>query len=209
MRFRTLTAGGVGVLALALGLTFTFAPETALRIPGLVPARDALRAVSPGQLLTGLGAVLSLYAVGASWLGGGRTSPTSGAESRYVSVREQPPERVVDDGRTPVGDTVDADLNASEVSEYGAADARALLYETAHATLAVTTDDPERALATGSWTDDQRAAAFLSGTDDVDHTVWSRLRFWLDPRRERARRVRAAAREVEALGDTVSEGDAR
>lgn len=209
MRFRTLVAGSVGVLALAFGLALTFAPETALQLPGLPPARDVLRTVSPSYLLTGLGAVLSLYALGASWVGGGRPSPATNTDPRYASVQRHPPERVVDDERTPISGTVDAELAADELTEYAAADARSLLYETAHATLAVTTDDPDRALATGSWTDDQRAAAFLSVTDETDYTVWSRIRFWLDPRRERARRVRATTREVEALADTVSEGESR
>lgn len=209
MRYRTVIAGGIGILALGLGVTYTFAPETATQIPGLAVIRDAFRDINPSYLLTGLGAVLSLYAVAATWLGGGTDAPATDSESRYANTQQQPPERVIDDDRTPISATIDADFNANELTKHATADAHSLLHETAHATLTVTTNNPDHALATGSWTDNQLAAAFLSPTDETEYTMWSRLRFWLDPHRERARRVRATAREVDALTNTLSEADSR
>lgn len=204
MRARTVGSGALGVLALSLGLVYMFAPETAMQLPGLTVVTDVLQGVDPSILLTGIGGMLSLYALVGAWASGNTTPEpdTASSTSRYETARQLPPERVVDDDRTSVEALVPAELEAEELTEQEAQDARSLLRETTQALLA-TTDDPAHALDDGSWTDTSLAAAFLS--DDAEHSVWSRLRLWLDPERERARRVRVTAREVNTLADAVTQ----
>lgn len=210
MRVRTLLSGGLGVLALGLGLVYTFEPETAMQLPGLPVAKTALQGVDPGVLLTGVGGLISLYALLGAWASGLKSTQepaTDVSTSRYDDAQQLPPERVVDDDRTSIETLVTAELEAETLTEQGVSDARSVLRDTTQALLATTASDPDRALETGSWTDTRLAAAFLG--NDADHSVWSRLRLWLDPERERARRVRVTAREVGALADESARGDAQ
>lgn len=209
MRSRTLVSGGLGVLALGVGLIYTFEPGTAAQLPGLSIVEHTLQDTDPNLLLTGVGGALSLYALLGAWAGGSQpTRNTSNSASRYVDAQELPPERVIDDDRTPVNEIIDADLEAAELTDEAATEAQLLLRETTRAMLATTTENPEDALEDGSWTDTHLAAAFLSNADDIEQTVWSRLRLWLDPDRERARRVRVTAREVESVADDIAQEDA-
>ncbi|MCD2204892.1 DUF7269 family protein [Halobacterium sp. KA-6] len=208
MRMRTAVSGGLGVLALALGTVYTFEPGLATQLPGLSLVETRLGDTDPNHLLTAVGGVLSLYALLGAWGGSiTPTNPAAGSASRYDGAQERPPERVIDDDRTPVTEAVPSTLDATSLTEDETAEARTLLRDTTEALIATADATPEDALADGAWTESQLAAAFLSDAGDVEYSVWSRLRRWLDPERERARRVRVTAREVEAFAAHRTEAD--
>ncbi|MCD2201015.1 hypothetical protein LPA44_14095 [Halobacterium sp. KA-4] len=209
MRSRTLVSGGLGVLALGFGFIYTFEPDAATHLPGLPLVETTLQDADPNLLLTGVGGALILYALLGAWAGGTTPTRNPASTSRYANAQELPPERVIDDDRTSVNDIVDTELDATELTEAEATAARHLLRDTTQAMVATTSETPEDVLAEGAWTDTHLAAAFLSDVDDVEQTVWSRLRLWLDPERERARRVRVTAREVEAFAADLAQEDAQ
>lgn len=59
--------------------------------------------------------------------------------------------------------------------------------------------DAAGAIATGDWTDDSTAAAFLADPAGPDHSIRSRIRLWLDPETERERRIRRTVAQIEQL----------
>lgn len=209
MRTRTAISGGLGVVALALGAIYTFEPALATQLPGLSLVETRLDDTDPNHLLTTVGGVLSLYALLGAWAGSiTPTKPAASSTSRYDGAQEHPPERVIDDNRTPVTEAVPSTLDATTLTEDETAEARTLLRDTTEALIATADAIPEDALANGAWTESQLAAAFLSDAAGVEYSVWSRLRRWLDPEREHARRVRVTAREVDAFAATLKEEDA-
>ncbi|QPV62238.1 hypothetical protein I7X12_16055 [Halosimplex litoreum] len=107
-----------------------------------------------------------------------------------------------------VGDSMDEVLDAlgdpeAPVKEWRRADVRARIRSLAVDVLREAgTDDPEAALATGEWTDDPRAAAYLG--DDVPLPVRMRVADWAggDPYR---RRVAATVTELSDVAGVETE----
>jgi len=64
----------------------------------------------------------------------------------------------------------------------------------------------DRAVATGGWTDDRTAAAFLAGEGGPVPTLGSRLRLWLDPESERERRIRRTVAALDDFADAEASG---
>lgn len=194
-----LLAAGVAAVALAAALWFA---------PGIVPlpVRVLLATVAsvvPADLaIWGLAGGAALYALVRAV--SGRSAPAAAPEfldrDPEVPARETP----------PVGAGFDRTVSATAPREdLDAADdpVRERLRATAIAALARRTDLPEtaarEAVATGGWTDDRVAAAFIGGSDAPSAPVGERVRGWIRPGATFQRRV---DRTVEAIAAVDGRG---
>ena len=125
------------------------------------------------------------------------------------TLREAAPERVPAGDGTPPGAWVtlaagerDRIAEASLADHYGDAVARDRLIEAATTAVAADTGVDETTaaeqVASGAWTDDPRAAAYLADGETPTVPPGMRLRDWLAGER-RPRQVRAAVREIREL----------
>lgn len=193
-----LVVAGMLVVLVGLVLGLVLSPR---------PAPDGPTAVS--VLVVLIGAVVALAKILRSGSGGRRTPPPWTADGAIVqSAPETGPEdeRVSGTALTSVVEAGGKRARRAGTVEAGLSTVRPALRETLHAALVQGGRDreaAERALADGSWTDDQAAAALLDEqVTPPERTFRRRLWAWLFPERAVRRRT---ARAVRAIGDAADE----
>ncbi|SFR67641.1 DUF7269 family protein [Halogeometricum limi] len=191
MNHRRSVAALAGFAAVVVAAALVFGVLSPNEVPAV---SDAVETLDDGQLLLALAGTLLL----GRWFA--RRRATSSTTERFTKLRADPPEGVSAPASIRVGgrfDRVVADAVTAEDDDAMRSVASRLrttatdLYADAE-----DTDRPtaRRRVAAGAWTDDRLAAAFLAA--DERPPFRSRLRAWLDPSRERRRRVETT---VEAL----------
>ncbi|WP_232700648.1 DUF7269 family protein [Halobacterium wangiae] len=208
MRFRTFV-GILGVASLGTGLLFMYEPALAAELPPLEQAKATFQGIPPSKLLVGLGGALSLYAGVAAWTAGGHPdeSPLDADTTRFGAAHQAPPEMVVDDDRVPVNALSGKAFEQVGESRSNVATVQHQLRATVRTALVLDGRDPEPVIEEGTWTDSRLAAAYLSESEDLRPSVWSRLRMWLDLEQERERRFRVTLHEVEQFVGKQTGGD--
>lgn len=206
MRWRVAIFGTLGAVATVVGAAFALAPDLLLGVALVEETVNSLDDTGPKSVMTGAAAVVGVYVL-ASARSTGRyqaQEPASDADARFDAARTSPPEAVTADRRTATGAGLDADVQAA--IERGGEPLRTLrdllreLAAEAWADDARQTDtEARRAVETGEWTDDRVAAAFLAGEGGPTPSLLSRVRLWLAPEGERARRVDATLAGLEEL----------
>jgi hypothetical protein len=205
MRLRVAVFGTLGAIATLLGAMFVLAPDLAL---GVQPVRAAVDALSTDPRLVMLGAtlVVGLYVAIAARSTSGEEGldAVSVADRQFERVATNPPEGVTDDRRRQTAAALDATIDRA-VADGGAdlREVRDVLTGTAESAYAshanVTRSRAQHAIATGAWTADDVAAAFLTGDDGPTATLYSRIRLWLTPAAERERRIERTVAAIEAI----------
>ena len=206
MRLRSV-AGAVGAIATGVAALAVAGPD----LPGVGDALGSLSAAlagpgSRGLLLVSVGvAALSLLAA-VLVPTGERVVTDDGAAKRFERVLDRPPEGVTDAAPRTGGEVDDAIERFVAGDDAAVGTVRNRLRDLATATLARREESDagpsaSERVATGAWTDDRTAAAFLA--DDPAPSLRSRVRLWLDPEYECERRVRRTVRAVERLGADV------
>lgn len=203
-------AGGLGVLATLLGALAVAAPAAVARTAPLSTLVNAAATVGPRDLFVAGSAALglSLLRAAVSSRESRLVSGSPAASRRFAAVVADEPETATAPEGTLAASEVDEAIDRAVGGDERAGEQVGdRLRRLAVARLAREERDrasADRAVAAGTWTDDRTAAAFLSGDDGPTPTLGSRLRLWLDPERERERRIR---RTVAAL-DGVAESPA-
>lgn len=202
MRARSLLGGSVGLVALVAAYAYTYYPKRVLAVPQLANVPDALSGLDPTLVLAGFGSLAILYAALSAWspFSVSRGPPRESAAARFVERQEKPPEDVHGDDRTRIASGLD-DTLSSAVTGSGSdlAAVRDDLRETTAAVLAYEDrDGAADAVASGSWTDDRVAAAFLADADGPSYPLLERLREWVDADAARERRVERTVDAIEA-----------
>ena len=200
MTYRRRIVVGLGAAALITGLGLAFAPEA---VPRALrdPARDAVESL--GDDLTA--AVVALVGLAAAlWI----TRSSGERDAAAEPLTATPPEAATTE-TTVAGGGFDAavervgdrDLSIGAIDRPEPAER---LRDTARTVLSRTRPDDagvEEMIATGAWTNDRVAAAFLGDERGPGWTFRERLRAWLTPERETERRaertVAALSRELE------------
>ncbi|MDZ7746600.1 MAG: hypothetical protein U5K28_08890 [Halobacteriales archaeon] len=185
--------GGLFVLLTGLVVVATLAPETVLQIPTARQAIDATADLDPK--LIGLVVSIALGLVLAAILL--FTPSPSIDDPTFDQYREAPPEVATAERGERVGQQFDTTLD--RLSNDPTRLRKRLRPVAVGHYRAVSEDDPERAVATGTWTDSRPAAVFLGS--EVSPTLFERLRRWLDPETEYRRRVAATVTAIDALGE--------
>jgi hypothetical protein len=206
MRPRSLLGLLGAALALA-GAVAVFLPGALLSVGPVRRAVEAAGGVEPTAAVLLASGVTGLYlAVAARSGGSGRAaSPEDPADRRFAAAAETPPEAVTADRRRLAGADLDAVVDrASATGGAALQEARGALARTAADAYAEYAGlDRERAreaVRAGTWTRDPVAAAFLAGEGGPEPGLGARVRLWLVPKRERARRVERTVRAIERLG---------
>ncbi|MFB6269201.1 MAG: hypothetical protein ABEH83_04600 [Halobacterium sp.] len=195
---RTLLAAvGVAGVAVAVGVAVGLAPSA------LVGAADGLDAT----LATGvLGAGLVGYAFRRR-----RASPTTETQRLAdATARPEPPApgESVDDALRRITEHGDAAFTQDAQSDVRECVRETAVRAYAHAA-SVSASAAADAVASGEWTDDRTAAAFVGDERAPHYPLRERLRGWLQPERAFRRRARRAADAAHALAtdaDAVSDG---
>ncbi len=211
MRLRVALLGALGGLLTGTAAGLVFAPAPLL---GAVPVETAVRTVSGTDptalsLWTVLAVLAALAVVSWSPTGSGYV-PGAGAETAFGRALADTPEGVTDDRRQVAAAELDADLTRAVVDGGEAfAEVREALFRTAVTAYAeYERVDPETrsyaAVASGEWTDDPTAAAFLAEEDGPTPGLLARVRLWLTPERERRRRVDETLAAIRRLREGVS-----
>ena len=207
MRLRTLVAGMAGVALTGFVLLLVLAPEMAVALVPIEAFHAALGRREPSGLALLLGAVVGSYAVWAVRRRRSVTSPNIGtADERFATAVERPPEAVGVTNHTTAGAEFDRQVAGAVDGDPTATEGvRETLRATAVQTYWRAADCEQsaarRAVATGAWTDDSLAAAFLAESDGPTFSLWARLRGWLDPEAERERRIRRSVDAIRASSD--------
>lgn len=205
MRLRLLVFGAVGTLATLLAAGLLFAPDLLLQVEPVAALVAVAGESDPKKLLLAGSVLVGLYLTIAAR--SATETTTGGAEpDAFDDATAEPPEAVTThrQRQTAAGlaDRIDAAVDGNETA-HDAVTAR--LRETATAAYAhtadVDTDAARDAVEGGTWTDDRTAAAFLSKSDGPSHSVWSRLRLWLDPESERERRLQRTISATDDVGE--------
>lgn len=197
--------GVVGVLATLLGVLSVLSPSVVAETEPLATLVGVVRGIDPRTLFVFGSAAVGLYVVVSAWrspvdrlVGGDR----EGA-ARFEQALADPPETVVASDRTLTGNDFDAAVERAAAGDERAMDrVRDRLRGLAAARLVRAgrpDDSVGDAIASGEWTDDRTAAAFLSEDGGPVHSLRSRLRLWLDPKTERKRRVRRTVAAIESV----------
>lgn len=204
MRARVSILGGLGALATLGAVAVLLDPGLADALPGI---GDLLESQDSERLLLGLGAVVATYAAWTARANSHESRPTDGPATRFARVGD-PPEEATAAKRTRTGESFDARVEAACAGDDDALRAvRSALAETAASVASArertgnrSSIEPRRTVETGTWTDDDLAAAFLAGEEGPNFSLAARIREWLDPEAERRRRVE---RTVEAVRQSV------
>jgi len=199
MRPRVLLFGMLGTLATVLAAIAVFAPGVVEAAGPLAGLASALEEVDRRQLLLLASAVVGLFVSAVSWRA---TASARGEADAFDAATAGPPESVTSARQRLTANDLEGEFDdAVGGSDNAARAVRDRLRETAMRAYAHA-NGCERAAArtavrNGEWTDDRTAAATVAD-DGPTHSLWSRLRLWLDPESERERRfdrtVRATAR---------------
>jgi len=205
MRTRVALFGALGAVATLAATVLLFAPDLALGLPA-VEALTRLFAESGRGTALLLGSVLvGLYLTWAARTAARTDSPDRDPDAFDEAVATPPEDATARRGRAVAGDL--DELVDAAAGDRGAVEAvRQRLRDvavTAHArATGAGPDEARTAVREGRWTEDRTAAAFLAD-GDPDHTVWSRLLLWLDPGRERRRRIERTVAATERLAASV------
>lgn len=206
MRRRAAVLGTLGALLTVVSAGFAFVPDLLLAVG---PVRDTVRALSgtdPTAVVLAATVVVALYVAVAARSSAGESSlaPRSDADRRFDGVATTPPEAVTADRRGRTAAALDAEVDAAvEFGGHRLASVRDVLARTAADVVADHRGtDPataREAVETGTWTDDDVAAAFLAGEAGPTPALGSRIRLWLAPERERRRRIERTVDAIRAL----------
>jgi hypothetical protein len=181
--------GVLTIVLTSIALALTLVPSLVETVPSLVAVLETLARIEADTfgLLAGaaLVALLSVLVVVSP-------SPTVDTTDRFTELRTHPPEAVTVTEATQLGAAFDARVNRAVRGQASMDPIRSRLVDLAcDVHVARTGLDPavaRKAVRTGRWTTDRTAAAFLAA-DGPSHSLWSRLRLWLDPDTERRRRI--------------------
>lgn len=201
---RTRVLGSIGALLTLAALAVLVRPDLLDSFSGVV---SVVESQNPEHLLLALGVVVGAYATWSARARTGEQILDRGPAARFEGATD-PPEAVSAADRTRTGASFDARIEAACTGDEEALDAvRSVLAETAASAYARAGDCEReavcRAVATGAWTDDPVASAFLADDEGPNFSVLARLRAWLDPEVERRRRVE---RTVAAVGGVFDDG---
>jgi len=203
MRLRIVLFGALGTLATVIAAGLLFAPLMFVGLPPVEAVVTTAEEVDTRQLLLGGSLLVGLYLVVAAR--SATRANTSGEQpDAFDAATEEPPEQVTTARQRQTAESLDEQIEAAIDGDVSARDSvRDRLRETVTTAYAQTTscstERAREAVDSGEWTDDRTAAAFLAGEDGPDHSLWARLRLWLDPDRERARRLRRAVESATGL----------
>lgn len=206
MRLRVVVFGLLGSLTTLLAAAVLLAPAPLLSIGPVGAVVTAAESANVRQLLV-LGSLLvGLYLTVAARSATRPLRDGDGGDA-FDAATADPPEAVTAARQRRTAEALATRLDAAVAGDEAAGEAvRARLRETVTAAYArstgCSTEVARRAVDRGEWTDDRTAAAVLAGEDGPTHSLWSRLRLWLDPESERRRRLTHAVR---AAGD-LAEG---
>jgi len=201
--------GGVGALALVLGVLASFAPDV---LPASVTDAAAVleRAVDPWVVVLGLSVTVFLYALYRFWrvdvgsverLVDADDDGDSAPDLDDVSFDGDRAGRSFDYALARTVAQLEADPNAD------AWEADRVREALESAVVAVRSGDDQSpsavsdAVEAGTWTDDRVAAAFLGGRDAPGVSLWRRVYAWLYPARAFRRRVERVVDAVERQAD--------
>jgi len=195
MRARVL--GGLGALLTLVAAAVVVSPDLADSTGEVLESRD------PERLLLVLGSVVGLYAAWSARASSPEAPARDGPEAKFERTGD-PPEAVSAADRTRTGESLDDRIAAACAGDDEALRAvRSNLADTAASAHARAADrSPEAArrdVASGAWTDDPIAAAFLADESGPDFSLLARLRAWLDSSAERRRRIDRTVEEVGRL----------
>lgn len=211
-RKRTLL-GAAGFAATVLGFLAVTQPAFVAETEPLASMVAEASGVEVRTLLLSASFAVGLYLLRAAWRssGGRPMSRDTTAAERFERLLAQPPESVTAGRRRLTASDVDASIGRATAGDDRALErVRDRLSELAVSTLASRGDASrkaaERAVASGSWTGDRVAAAFLSGPGGVVPSLLSRIRLWLDPETELDRRIRRTIRAIEYLDEAAESG---
>lgn len=186
MGLRT-AVGTLGLAGALLALGLVLAPSSLRSIRPIALTIAALSTESPRALLIGIGILAGLGSIVLA-------RAASGARHRADEpLVERPPEDVHSETPSRPGSEFDRLIDdRSTVRETLRTTAVEILVQQARMDRA----DARTAVERGTWTDDRVAASFL-GTPN--QSLAARLRHWLDPERERERRIRRCVSAIEHL----------
>jgi hypothetical protein len=205
--------GGLGVVATLLGAMAVAAPAAVAETAPLSTLVSAAASVGPRDLFVAGSAALGLSLL--------RAAVTS-RESRLVSgsaagsqrfaavVAEDPETATAPEGTLAANDFDEAVERAIDGDDRAVEEVTERLRRLAVARLAregLDRESADDAVAAGTWTDDRTAAAALSREDGPVATLGSRLRLWLDPERERERRIRRTVAALDGIDGSTPTGE--
>jgi hypothetical protein len=189
----------IGLLAIVAAVIVSVVDSVGAILVGVVSGFD-----SPVFLIgTGLGMITTGALI--AWIVGNGSNPS---DTAYDSAVESPPEYAQQShGRrsaaTVQAEVTDANAGDSEAMEAVVNRLREIAITTCAVSTGMSTDDATRSVTAGTWTDDRTAAAMLSG--DESHSIFARLRLWLDPNSERERRIERTIEAIQRLGGENSD----
>jgi hypothetical protein len=198
MRARVL--GGLGALLTLVAAAVVVSPDLADSTGEVL---SVLESRDPERLLLVLGSVVGLYAAWSARASSPEAPARDGPEAKFERTGD-PPEAVSAADRTRTGESLDDRIAAACAGDDEALRAvRSNLADTAASAHARAADrSPEAArrdVASGAWTDDPIAAAFLADESGPNFSLMARLGAWLDSSAERRRRIDRTVEEVGRL----------
>lgn len=203
--------GVAGALVAFVGAVVAVSPSVATGTP-LAPVADAVAAVGAYPLMLAGGALVALSLVGSALVPSAeRRLSDDGASERFERLVSRPPEAVVD-GAPRTAAAFDATVERAVAGDEQSLErVRERLAGLTVAALDGRVDDQttgtdDRRVATGTWTDDRTAAAFLAGPEGPSQTLAARIRHWLAPERERRRRIRRTVAAIQNPADRRNPG---
>ena len=190
----------LGVAAIAVGLVTIRQPATTFSLlgSGIDPLLEALsNDVFPllvGLLLLGVGVIRGAQRRLVHDPDEGRLRPDADRSSATVSLTGSDLDRTVAEALGEIART-QSTAPAEEVRER----LRASAVETLLAFRDVDREAARTALETGTWTDDEIAAAFLSGPEGPSPPFLRRVYAWLYPRRAVEQRIERTVAELRTM----------
>lgn len=201
MRLRVAVFGAVGTAATLLAAAIVFTPGLAESTQPLAGVADALADVDERQLLLVASLLVGVFVAVIGW---NVTQQTRRDSDVFDEATAGPPEAVTTARQRQTAADLDETFDAAIAGDSNAIEAvRDRLRETAASAYARSAECEMEAARTavrqGEWTDDPTAAAVLSTSEGPTHSLWSRLRLWLDPESERERRFTSATQAITTL----------
>lgn len=208
MSLRVTIFGTLGVFSTTIGVALLVAPAT-LRQSRLVDQFVTSAGTVPQTTLmfaTGLLAVSYIFLAARSQPIRSADESLADAQRRFKAAVEEPPEAVTANRQTATAASVDETLEeAINGSDYALMQVRSALRTIAARIYGEATETPpedaKQAVEAGTWTTDAVAGAFLARPGGPRPPIYSRLRLWLTPERERRRRIERTLRVIEQQAD--------
>lgn len=183
--------GGIGLVAVVTAGVATLRPPL---VPKTPPVQALIQTASNfGPRIVGLSVAVVTGILLMTLLLVSR--PTKATDQTFQQLRDTPPETISETDVDLAGAAFEA------AAETGRSDVGNQLRETAVTEVAFDIGETaaRNAVATGVWTDNRPAALFVG--DEVDPTLFERLRTWLDPESEHRRRLLATIAAIEARAE--------